>query len=140
MRERQTCVDCGKLSPETETNYTLISSQFGWRLSRSKKDDGTFDVEWRCPDCWREHKRAKGETEETPPPRVLPTRPAARPPGRAPMPTAPLPSFASSRPPPAPSRLVIQSPPSAPRVPSVPRLRGSDPPPPPAGTRKPTPR
>ena len=28
-----TCVDCGEQSPQTETNYTLISSRYGWRLS-----------------------------------------------------------------------------------------------------------
>jgi Mrp family chromosome partitioning ATPase len=26
VRDRQTCVGCGKKSPETETNYTLISA------------------------------------------------------------------------------------------------------------------
>jgi hypothetical protein len=57
--ERQTCADCGKDSPETETNYTLISAQFGWRLTRAYTDDGLV-VEWRCPECWREHKRKRG--------------------------------------------------------------------------------
>jgi hypothetical protein len=57
VRERQICVGCGKQSPETETNYTLISAQFGWRLSRARTGDGTLLVEWRCPNCWREYKR-----------------------------------------------------------------------------------
>jgi hypothetical protein len=57
MRDRQTCIDCGKQSPETETNYTLISAQFGWRLSRRRDKNGDFIVEWRCAECWREHKK-----------------------------------------------------------------------------------
>lgn len=59
MADRQTCVACGAQSPPTETNYTLISSQFGWRLSRETKADGSFQMEWRCPKCWEAHKRAK---------------------------------------------------------------------------------
>ena len=60
MRDRQTCIGCGKKSPETETNYTLISAQFGWRLTRYKDHDGTIVIEWRCPTCWREYKKTKG--------------------------------------------------------------------------------
>ena len=58
VADAQTCVACGKQAPETETNYTLISAQFGWRLTRYKRDDGTLVLEWRCPNCWREFKRA----------------------------------------------------------------------------------
>jgi hypothetical protein len=61
MRDRQTCIGCGKKSPETETNYTLISAQFGWRLTRYRNADGTIVIEWRCPTCWREYKKAKGD-------------------------------------------------------------------------------
>ncbi len=61
MRDRQVCIDCGKQSPETETNYTLISAQFGWRLTRRRGDNGDFVVEWRCPDCWRAHKKKTDE-------------------------------------------------------------------------------
>ncbi len=61
MRDRQTGIDCGKQSPETETNYTLISSQFGWRLTRRRLDNGEFVIEWRCPDCWRAHKKKQDE-------------------------------------------------------------------------------
>jgi hypothetical protein len=57
--ESQTCVSCGKHAPETETNYTLISAQFGWRLTRFKGPDGAIVLEWRCPACWREYKRAR---------------------------------------------------------------------------------
>ena len=59
MQERQVCVGCGKKSPETETNYTLISAQFGWRLSRTRSPDGSTLIEWRCPTCWREYKKAR---------------------------------------------------------------------------------
>jgi hypothetical protein len=52
-------VTCGKQAPETETNYTLISAQFGWRLTRYKRADGTLVLEWRCPNCWREFKRSR---------------------------------------------------------------------------------
>jgi hypothetical protein len=90
VRDRQTCVGCGKQSPETETNYTLISAQFGWRLTRYKSPDGGLVVEWRCPTCWREYKRARtikpGESNPPPPPSDdaqplrLRTPPMARPP------------------------------------------------------------
>lgn len=94
MADAQTCVACGKQAPETETNYTLISAQFGWRLTRYKRDDGTLVLEWRCPNCWREFKRAR--TPAAPPPgggaghssippqSELPPGPAARKPGRLP--------------------------------------------------------
>ena len=68
----QNCVGCGKSAPETDTNYTLISAQFGWRLSRVKLGDGSTRLEWRCPTCWRDHKRSRegaaaadGEAEPT---------------------------------------------------------------------------
>jgi DNA-directed RNA polymerase subunit RPC12/RpoP len=57
--DSQTCVTCGKRAPETETNYTLISAQFGWRLTRFKGPDGSLVLEWRCPTCWREFKRLR---------------------------------------------------------------------------------
>ena len=59
LSEVQTCIGCGKNAPETETNYTLISAQFGWRLTRVKKADGTVSLEWRCPTCWREYKKTR---------------------------------------------------------------------------------
>jgi hypothetical protein len=59
--DRKACVGCGKQSPETETNYTLISARHGWRLHRFKLPDGKFDVEWHCPDCWKARKE-RGST------------------------------------------------------------------------------
>lgn len=46
------CADCGAAAPATETNYTLISAQHGWRLSIDKLPDGRREPVWRCPDCW----------------------------------------------------------------------------------------
>jgi hypothetical protein len=99
VADAQTCVACGKQAPETETNYTLISAQFGWRLTRYKRDDGTLVLEWRCPSCWREFKRsapgatsrvaaagssrAPGRPSSVPPESELPP-PTPRRPGRLP--------------------------------------------------------
>jgi hypothetical protein len=88
-------VTCGKSAPETETNYTLISAKFGWRLTRYKRTDGTLVLEWRCPNCWREFKRSRGGAEgnstgtgrrsSAPPPSdVPPVPPGPRRPGRLP--------------------------------------------------------
>lgn len=52
----QTCVDCGAKSPQTETNYTLISSRYGWRLSLETLADGRRASFWRCPVCWERHR------------------------------------------------------------------------------------
>jgi hypothetical protein len=53
---RNRCVDCGALSPPTETNYTLISPRHGWRLSRTVDEHGRRFAQWRCKDCWERHK------------------------------------------------------------------------------------
>jgi hypothetical protein len=107
MRDRQTCVGCGKKSPETETNYTLISAQFGWRLTRYKDDAGNLIVEWRCPTCWREYKRAKAPSipdvqatrPSQPPHRASQPPPPSTAPGRSPLtrPPTPMDSFRPSR-------------------------------------------
>jgi hypothetical protein len=78
-RSRHECVDCRGLAPETNTNYTLISAAFGWRLTRGTAPDGLPTMEWRCPACWDVHKRARGNlvTGETPAPG---SRTAAKPP------------------------------------------------------------
>jgi len=59
MGERHLCIQCGAQAPPTDTNYTLISAKFGWRLSREVRPDGTLLLEWRCPGCWQAHKEAK---------------------------------------------------------------------------------
>jgi hypothetical protein len=63
------CLGCGAKSPEVETEYTLISGRFGWRLSRRLARDGSFILEWRCPNCWAKFKseRAASGDGETPP-------------------------------------------------------------------------
>lgn len=53
---RNVCIDCGKLSPATQTNYTLISSQHGWRLTLGTDSIGRRVMEWRCPKCWAKRK------------------------------------------------------------------------------------
>jgi hypothetical protein len=53
------CVGCRARSPEVETEYTLISSRFGWRLTRRFDKDGRFAMEWRCPTCWQRYKSEK---------------------------------------------------------------------------------
>ena len=98
VADAQRCAACGKQAPETETNYTLISAQFGWRLSRYKKDDGSIVLEWRCPSCWREFKR--GHTQA--PPAGGPAAPSASG-SRAPGPPSSAPPE-SELPPPPPRR------------------------------------
>ncbi|HEY3822156.1 MAG TPA: hypothetical protein VGL81_33555 [Polyangiaceae bacterium] len=123
VRDRQTCVGCGKKSPETETNYTLISAQFGWRLTRYKSPDGALIVEWRCPTCWRDYKRARTSSVEEPSDSRPSQPPAPAPaPGRSTLPKPPTP-FESFRP-------------RSPSNPDANGLRRSPPPPAPAATRR----
>jgi hypothetical protein len=68
MSDRHTCVACGKKSPATNTDYTLISAQFGWRLARTRMPNGHVLMEWRCPDCWREHKKSRDQSGAHRPP------------------------------------------------------------------------
>jgi len=49
-------VDCHKIAPETSTDFTLISVEFGWRLRRQFNADGSLDLAWRCPECWKKFK------------------------------------------------------------------------------------
>jgi hypothetical protein len=59
MGLRQTCTDCRTLSPETESEFTLISSRFGWRLSRERLPGDQLRIAWRCPSCWQKYKASK---------------------------------------------------------------------------------
>jgi hypothetical protein len=52
LESRNHCVGCGTSSPATETNYTLIGPQYGWRVSRSVDPKGRKIAEWHCPKCW----------------------------------------------------------------------------------------
>lgn len=58
-RSTNRCVDCKLAQPTTDTNYTLISSRYGWRLSRRFERDGRKVLEWRCPSCWARHRDAR---------------------------------------------------------------------------------
>jgi hypothetical protein len=58
-KTRQRCNRCKKIAPDTKTNYTLISVQYGWRMTRIRCEDGTFDVLWHCPQCWPHFKASK---------------------------------------------------------------------------------
>ncbi|WP_437288378.1 hypothetical protein [Sorangium sp. So ce406] len=58
QRVSHRCVDCSTPAPKTETNYTLISSRYGWRLTRTVDANGRRMMEWRCPSCYTRH-RAK---------------------------------------------------------------------------------
>jgi hypothetical protein len=59
IMDRPTCIGCGAHAPNTDTNYTLISATFGWRLSRRILPDGSRAAEWRCPSCWSAHKNPR---------------------------------------------------------------------------------
>jgi hypothetical protein len=56
MLQSEACATCGKKPPTVDTNYTLFSSKFGWRLSKQRNADGTVHIDWLCPDCWKAHK------------------------------------------------------------------------------------
>jgi hypothetical protein len=51
------CVGCGIVPPPTETNYTLISPQHGWRLLRTFDKNGRKVMQWRCPSCWANYRQ-----------------------------------------------------------------------------------
>jgi hypothetical protein len=50
------CVDCGHLAPENVSEYTLISSRYGWRVTRANAQDGRNLLEWRCRKCFAVHR------------------------------------------------------------------------------------
>jgi len=51
------CVDCGLAAPRTETNYTLISSRHGWRLTIVTDQGGRKSSALRCPACWAKYRQ-----------------------------------------------------------------------------------
>jgi hypothetical protein len=91
--QRPTCIDCGAAAPETNTNYTLISTSFGWRLTRRTLPGGVKIVEWRCSNCWRKHKSRPGASDGPP------TGSNPRPAGLRTSSSRPPPGKPSSRPP-----------------------------------------
>jgi hypothetical protein len=111
-RKVHVCCDCKARSPETDTNYTLISSRYGWRLSRHVSSDGEFLVEWRCPRCWERYKSRKTAAGETVGPpssmKMESVPPPASDPARAAPPSAPRARRSSA--PPARGRAVPTTP------------------------------
>ncbi len=56
-RDVARCVGCGIVPPPTDTNYTLISPQHGWRLLRTFDKAGRKVMQWRCPTCWANYRQ-----------------------------------------------------------------------------------
>lgn len=56
----EVCAGCGVAAPTACTNYTVISSRYGWRLSHVEGEPSARAVEWRCPTCWAKF-RAQGQ-------------------------------------------------------------------------------
>lgn len=52
------CADCGRTSPADASEYTLIGSRYGWRLSQRKDAGGRVVLEWRCAEC---HAKSRGK-------------------------------------------------------------------------------
>lgn len=62
-KNRFPCTDCGALSPETATPYTLISQQHGWRVVLEQSAGERIPV-WRCPECWAAYKTRRDRDAE----------------------------------------------------------------------------
>ena len=60
MAEYPKCFDCGEEAPHTDTPHTLISAEFGWRLTLERLPDGTALKEWHCPSCWKLYRTRGG--------------------------------------------------------------------------------
>jgi hypothetical protein len=60
--DKPRCIDCGAESPQTNTNYTLISQQHGWRLAIEADISGRRVATWRCPKCWAQHRDKKRQS------------------------------------------------------------------------------
>jgi hypothetical protein len=46
------CNDCGRTSPAGVSEYTLIGSGYGWRLTKGASPDGEPILEWHCSECF----------------------------------------------------------------------------------------
>ncbi|HEY4104589.1 MAG TPA: hypothetical protein VGM44_11895, partial [Polyangiaceae bacterium] len=58
------CTGCRARAPRTESNYTLISAQHGWRLTTHLSKNGDRIAEWCCPTCWLAYRKAGGKLSE----------------------------------------------------------------------------
>jgi len=90
VSERPCCDGCGASAPETNTDYTLISRSFGWRLTRRKLPSGALTMEWRCASCWKKYKGERDivPSATIPTPVISATPRSSRPPART-LPPAP---------------------------------------------------
>jgi hypothetical protein len=50
------CASCQKPSPLTETEYSLIGSRHGWRVSTRPTPEGRRVLDWCCAECWTKRK------------------------------------------------------------------------------------
>lgn len=71
------CIDCGKHPPDAESAYTLIGGKSGWRLSRRRDSTGSVVTEWRCAECWAEHRKGPATSPGKAPPARPSTAPAS---------------------------------------------------------------
>lgn len=49
----RTCDKCGAAAPVTETGFTLIGTKHAWRCTKVAREDGSSELRWYCPDCWK---------------------------------------------------------------------------------------
>jgi hypothetical protein len=54
------CVDCRRPAPEQASEYTLISSRYGWRLTKATSTAGETVLEWRCSECFAQYRTRAG--------------------------------------------------------------------------------
>lgn len=45
------CNECSAVRPALSESDTLISTRYGWRLTRATLD-GHVLMQWWCPSCW----------------------------------------------------------------------------------------
>lgn len=51
------CSICSLKSPQSTTNYTLISTKHAWRMILKQEADGRREPVWFCPKCWEKRKQ-----------------------------------------------------------------------------------
>ncbi len=58
------CSQCGTYADPDASDYTLIGAAHGWRVIKREAhrlpDGGEkLELEWLCPDCWRDRKKSR---------------------------------------------------------------------------------
>jgi hypothetical protein len=61
-QSKRVCAACRQTAPADASEYTLIGSRYGWRVTKSTTAEGSILLEWRCRECFAKH-RAKMDTE-----------------------------------------------------------------------------